>query len=404
MRRFALSGPYVTELRPSQVSIEPRPTGVCAFVGPTLSGPLGTLSPALRSFTEFQAIYGGLEHLTSASGSTAGWRVHHMGHAAHAFFAQGGQRLHVVRTGMPTPTTDNPARTLAAIETALQRLDEEPDISLVAMPACMAVPDEDGGITARGQQQLLLGHVADGRRHRMAILDAPPHADAQAVLAWRESIDSAQAAMYHPWVVVADPAAPSETLSLPPSGFLCGIYARSDALRGIHRAPANEVLHGVLRLARPLSHDEQTLLNAQGINSLRTLSGLGTLVWGARTLSRDREWIYVSVRRHFNHIKASIERGLQWVVFEPNDERLWGLVRSVVSNYLIEEWRMGGLAGQKPEQAFFVRCDRSTMTPADEQAGRLVCLIGVAQTRPSEFRLLRLQLVTSNASVAARDA
>lgn len=402
MRRFALSGPYVTELRPAQMAVEPRPTGVCAFVGPTASGPADMLSPPLRSFAEFQTIYGGLEPLSdppSGVDEPAGrHHIHHMGHAAHAFFAQGGQRLHIVSTGTPGSAPGNPALALEATAAALQRLDDEPDISLVAMPACMAESDSAPGRSARAQQQLLLDHVADGRRHRMAILDAPPLADAEAVLAWRESIDSAQAAMYHPWVVVPDPAAPSDTLTLPPSGFLCGIYARSDALRGIHRAPANEVLHGVLRLARPLSHDEQTRLNAQGVNSLRTLSGLGTLVWGARTLSRDREWLYVSVRRHFNHIKASIERGLQWVVFEPNNERLWVQVQSMVSNYLIEEWRMGGLAGQKPEQAFFVRCDRSTMTAADEQAGRLVCLIGVAQTRPSEFRVLRLQLTASGAS------
>lgn len=394
MRRFALSGPYVTELRPSQLTVEPRPTGVCGFVGPTASGPVDTLSPPLRSFAEFQAVYGGLERVPDASVAAPTRHVHLMGHAAHAFFAQGGQRLHIVSTGHLARDPDHPEATAAA----LSRLDDEPDISLVAMPACMADAHADHGVQASAQQQLLLDHVADGRRHRMAILDAPPGADARAVLAWRESIDSAQAAMYHPWVVVADPAEPSETLTLPPSGFLCGIYARSDALRGIHRAPANEVLHGVLRLARPLSHDEQELLNAQGVNSLRTLSGLGTLVWGARTLSRDREWIYVSVRRHFNHIRASIERGLQWVVFEPNDEHLWMRVQSVVSNYLIEEWRMGGLAGQKPEQAFFVRCDRSTMTPDDQQAGRLVCLIGVAQTRPSEFRVLRLQLTTARVS------
>lgn len=398
MRRFALSGPYVTELRPSLPTVEPRPTGVCAFVGPTIRGPVDELSPPLRSFGEFQAIYGGLEPAWDVTGPAPTRLVHYTGHAAHAFFAQGGQRLHIVSTGHLGHASGPHAATLEATAGALQRLDDEPDISLVAMPACMTGASGYMVDLARAQQQWLLDHVADTRRHRMAILDAPPEADAQAVLAWREAIDSAQAAMYHPWVVVADPAAPNETLMLPPSGFLCGIYARSDALRGIHRAPANEVLHGVLRLARPLSHDEQELLNGQGINSLRTLSGLGTLVWGARTLSRDREWIYVSVRRHFNHLKASIERGLQWVVFEPNGEPLWAQVQAMVVNYLMEEWRMGGLAGQKPEQAFFVRCDRSTMTADDEQAGRLVCLIGVAQTRPSEFRMLRLQLPTASVS------
>jgi len=398
MRRFALSGPYVNELRSTRDTIDIRPTGVCAFVGPTAQGPVGALSPPLRSFGEFQAIYGGLEPVHSSEAGAGDRHVHYMGHAAHAFFAQGGQRLHVVRTGAPADDASEAEAILRAHAAALRCLDAEPDISLVALPACMALVDGHGSGTAQALQQLLLEHVSDGQRHRMAILDAPPEADALVVLSWRKPIDSAQAAMYHPWVVVADPASPNDSLALPPSGFLCGIYARSDALRGVHRAPANEVLHGVLRLARALSHDEQTQLNADGVNSLRTLSGLGTLVWGARTLSRDREWVHVSVRRHFNHLKASIEQGLQWVAFEANGEPLWTKVCALIGDYLGEEWRMGALAGQRPEQAYFVRCDHSTMTEADLLAGHLVCLIGVAQTRPSEFRVLRLQMSTATAS------
>ncbi|MEZ5662764.1 MAG: phage tail sheath subtilisin-like domain-containing protein [Burkholderiaceae bacterium] len=400
MQRVVMPEPHLDDGGPRRDTIAHRPTGVCAFVGPTPSGPVGLLSPTLRSFAAYQAIYGGL--LTPEPGDATSRHLAYMGHAAHAFFAQGGQRLHVLRVDHDC-LPDDPDRLPALYAAALERLDEAPDISLVAMPATMALATDDpaGAAMAMRLQRLLLDHVSLDRRHRMAILDVPADADARAVLAWRAPMDTAQAAMYHPWLVVADPASPTETMALPPSGFVCGIYARSDALRGIHRAPANDVLHGVLRLARPLSHDEQALLNAQGVNSLRTLAGLGTLVWGARTLSREPAWIHVSVRRHFNHLRHAIEQGLSWVVFEPNGEALWSRVRSAVSEFLAEEWRMGGLAGQREDQAFYVRCDRSTMTPADERAGRLVCHVGLAQTRPSEFRTLQLQLATGDWSSAA---
>lgn len=398
MRRFALSGPYVSELTFGRPAMDVRPTGVSAFIGPTLHGPRHELSPPLRSFAEFQSIYGGLDRRPAPSGASSQAGVHYLGHAAHAFFAQGGQRLHVVRVDHPDDPAADPTAVLESHAQALERLDDEPDISLIAMPAVMATAASEVIPLQQQLVQLLLEHVSDSRRCRMAILDAPPEAAADQVLAWRRSLDCAQAALYHPWLVVADPGSPNDTLSLPPSGFLCGIYARSDALRGVHRAPANEVLHGVLRLARPLSHDEQTLLTAQGVNSLRTLASLGTVVWGARTLARDREWQYVNVRRHFDHIRACLMQGLRWVSAEPLADALGEQVRSAIEAFLHEEWHMGGLAGQKPEQAFFVRCDRSTMTAADEQAGRLVCQVGVAQTRPSEFRVLRLQLTTAGGS------
>jgi phage tail sheath protein FI len=394
MRQFALSGPYVTTWPNGQNTLGIRPTGVSAFVGPTFAGPVGELSPALRSFAEFQALYGGLEHLPVTADTPRTQRLHLLGHAAHAFFAQGGQRLHVVRVETPLGLESDPAAVLAAHAHGLRQLDDEPDVSLVAMPAAMALHGHDAALRQQ-LMQLLLDHVSDPMRCRMAILDAPAEADVDDVLAWRQSLDCAQAALYHPWLVVPDPTAPSETLSLPPSGFLCGIYARSDALRGVHRAPANEVLHGVLRLSYPLSHQEQIQLTAQGVNSLRTLSGLGTLVWGARTLSRDPQWQYVSVRRQFDHLKACLTQGLQWVVFEANEEPLWTQVRDRIDGFLMEEWQLGALAGQRPEQAYYVRCDRSTMTEADQRAGRLVCQIGVAQTRPSEFRVLRLELTTA---------
>ncbi len=196
-------------------------------------------------------------------------------------------------------------------------------------------------------------------------------------------------------MTVANPLAGSSpkqpaTLNLPPSGFLCGIYAATDMAQSVNKAPANEVLVGALGLEQALTKAQQEVLNPEGINCLRFFEGRGNRVWGARTISSDPEWKYLSVRRYFNYLEGSIDRGLQWVVFEPNGEALWANVRRTVEDFLFNEWRNGTLMGTRPAEAFFVRCDRSTMTQADLDNGRLVCLIGVAPIRPAEFVIFRI--------------
>jgi hypothetical protein len=203
--------------------------------------------------------------------------------------------------------------------------------------------------------------------------------------------------------VVANPNArpgndrvPKE-IALPPSGFICGIYARNDIERGVFKAPANEVVRGALRFERDVSFGEQEMLNPLGVNCLRFFPGRGYRVWGARTASSDPEWKYVNIRRYFNYLEASIDRGTQWAVFEPNGERLWANIRTTVSDFLYNEWVTGALLGTRPEEAFFVRCDRSTMTQNDLDNGRLVCLIGVAALKPAEFVIFRIGQKTADA-------
>jgi phage tail sheath protein FI len=219
----------------------------------------------------------------------------------------------------------------------------------------------------------------------------------------RSRIDSTRAALYYPWVVVANPAArpgddriPKE-VALPPSGFVTGIYARTDIQRGVWKAPANEVVLGALRFERDITRGEQEVLNPQGVNCLRFFYGRGNRVWGARTASSDPEWKYVNVRRYFNYLEHSIDRSTQWAVFEPNGEALWANIRETVSAFLYNEWRSGALLGSKPEESFFVRCDRSTMTQNDLDNGRLICLIGVAPLRPAEFVIFRIGQKTADA-------
>jgi uncharacterized protein len=272
------------------------------------------------------------------------------------------------------------------------------DVSIVAAPGST----EMGG-TADAIQLALIAHAETRRSYRIAVLDVPKGKAISEAQGHKAKIDSKYAALYYPWVVApnplfdpTDPKGEAE-LALPPSGFLCGIYARSDIERGVWKAPANEVVRSALRFEKLVNNGEQELLNPLGVNCLRYFAGRGHRVWGARTTSSDPEWKYVSIRRYFNYLEHSIDRGTQWAVFEPNGERLWANVRETVSQFLYNEWVNGALLGDKPEQAFFVKCDRSTMTQNDLDNGRLICLIGVAAIKPAEFVIFRIGQKTADA-------
>lgn len=225
------------------------------------------------------------------------------------------------------------------------------------------------------------------------------------VAAMRPPRDSSYAAFYSPYVRMLDPAS-GGTVLVPPVGHIAGIYARTDVLRGVHKAPANEVIRGIVTTdisatRKPLEFSfgkrEQDILNPKNVNVIRDFraDGRGLRVYGGRTMSSDATWLYVNVRRLLLYIEESIDEGTQWVVFEPNDEPLWSRVRQSVRNFLLLTWRTGALQGQKEEEAFFVKCDRSTMTQADIDAGRLICHIGVAPVKPAEYVIFRIQLNTA---------
>ena len=272
------------------------------------------------------------------------------------------------------------------------------DVAIVAAPGAAAYPAVVQAVNAR-----LIAHASARRAYRIAVLDTPPAQTPSEARGVKSLIDSKYAAIYYPWVVVPNPLArpgrediPRE-LSLPPSGFVCGIYARNDVERGVYKAPANEVVRSALRFEIDVNFGQQEMLNPLGVNCLRLLSGRGYRVWGARLASSDPEWKYVSDRRYFNYLEASIDRGTQWAVFEPNGEGLWANVRQTVFDFLYNEWRNGALLGTTTDEAFFVRCDRSTMTQNDLDNGRLVCLIGVAIVKPAEFVIFRIGQKTADA-------
>jgi hypothetical protein len=269
----------------------------------------------------------------------------------------------------------------------LRQLEDIEDISIVAAPGHTwdyANYDED----ARSIAGLLVAH-AERMRYRIAVLDSAEHHTIAQVRDMRETMDSKHAALYYPWVTVLDPVTRRE-INLPPSGFVAGIYARNDVERGVFKAPANEVVRLALGFETLLNKGQQEILNPEGINCFRFFEGRGMRLWGARTISSDPEWKYVNVRRYFAYLERSIDKGTQWAVFEPNGEQLWGNVRRTVEDFLLNEWQNGALLGDKPEKAFFVRCDRSTMTQNDLDNGRLVCLVGVAPLKPAEFVIFRI--------------
>lgn len=292
---------------------------------------------------------------------------------------------------------DDPLKTA----TGLAALGEIDDIAIVAMPDAATLGTEAEIFTAT---QSLITH-AEKLRYRIAVVDGPQASSMNEIRRFRGKFDSKYAALYHPWIEILDPTErpaqgrPPSRLLLPPSGFVSGIYARSDIERGVHKAPANEVVRGLTRFEANINKARQDVLNPEGINALRFFEGRGNRVWGARTMSSDPEWKYVNVRRLFIYIEHSIDKGTQWAVFEPNGPRLWANIRQTVEDFLLVLWRDGALLGDKPEQAYFVRCDRTTMTQNDLDNGRMICLVGVAPVKPAEFVIFRIGQWTGDAKV-----
>ncbi len=281
---------------------------------------------------------------------------------------------------------------LLMVKNGLLAFEAVEDISIVAAPGY-----SDGYATDSDRvlavQNALINHC-EKMRYRIAVLDTPPNLLPTEAVGFRNLRSSKYAALYYPWITIADPLGDGR-LNLPPSGFITGIYARNDNDHAVFKAPANEVIRLAIDFEQRINKSQQELLNPNGVNCLRFFEGHGFLVWGARTISDDSEWKYVNLRRYFAYLEHSIDRGTQWVVFENNGQQLWDNVRRTVEDFLYNEWKMGGLMGDKPEQAFFVRCDLSTMTQNELDTGRLVCLIGVAPVRPAEFVIFRIGQITA---------
>jgi uncharacterized protein len=269
----------------------------------------------------------------------------------------------------------------------------------------IAAPGSSMATQAEAIRAELIANAEARGAYRIAVLDGPAAQTVSQIRNIRATMDSDHAALYHPWVVVANPdARPGDhsqplELAVPPSGHVCGIYARNDAERGVYKAPANEVVVGALRFESNVTMGQQEVLNPEGINVLRSFRGRGHRVWGARLASSDPEFKYVNVRRYFNYIASTLDNGTQWVVFEPNSEQLWERVTATVADFLYDEWTSGALLGRTQQEAFFVRCGRSTMTQNDIDNGRLICEVGMAIVYPAEFVIFRIGQKTATSNV-----
>jgi phage tail sheath protein FI len=289
-----------------------------------------------------------------------------------------------------------------ADRTGFGGLETVPAVTMVCVPDVMAACN-NGWLDLDGVKAVQLAIIAhcELMGDRVAILDPPPGLSPQKIHEWRTNgggFDSSYAALYWPWIEVFDPAS-NRKLMVPPSGHIAGVWGRSDDTRGVHKAPANEVIRGVMGLGSDLTSKEQELLNPAGINCIRSFPGRGIRVWGARTMSSDTAWRYLNVRRLFNYLEESILNGTQWVVFEPNDDALWARIRRTISDFLRNEWRKGALFGLTPDEAFYVKCDRETNPPESVDLGHVVCQIGVAPVKPAEFVIFRLSQFSGGASI-----
>lgn len=290
----------------------------------------------------------------------------------------------------------------AADRTGFAGLEAIDEVTMLCVPDLMAAHCR-GLIDGEGVKAVQLAMIAhcELMADRVAILDPPPGLNAQQVKEWRVDLagyDSKYASLYWPWIKVMDPLQGKASF-IPPSGHIAGIWARNDDTRGVHKAPANEVIRGAISLELQITKGEHDQLNPVAVNCIRSFPGQGIRIWGARTLSSDPEWRYLNVRRLFNYVEESILQGTNWVVFEPNDPKLWDSVKRTVTMFLRRVWRDGALFGATPAEAFYVKCDAENNPPENRDAGILTVEIGIAPVKPAEFVVFRISQFSGGAGL-----
>ncbi len=402
MPNYLTPGVYIEEISTGTRPIEAVGTSTAAFVGevPRDDAPLHTPT-AVNNWTQFVTQFVG----TSVTSTD-------LSNAVYGFFQNGGSRCYIINVGKGGSLKGD-GKGKQGID-SLEAIDE---VAIVAAP----------GYTDLASYNAVLEHC-DKMKDRVAILDAPENVEnidqLKTVATGKSKKPAAEgepgggssggggvrpptqdkgfASFYFPWLSTSDPLAPKTEITVPPSGHIAGIYARTDATRGVHKAPANEVVRGALDLTYRITPQEQGDLNTLGVNCIRFFPTQGIRVWGARTLADSAsEWRYINVRRLFNMIEESIARGTRWVVFEPNDMTLWKAIRRDISAFLTIQWRQGALMGATPEEAFFVQCDAETNPPEVIDAGQVVAVIGIAPVKPAEFVIFRIGQSAAGTQVEA---
>ena len=383
-------GVYVEEVDRGTKPLEMVGTSTVAFIGECTVGPVN--EPTLcTNWSQYTKNYGDFQN------------SEYLAHAVYGFFNNGGSRCFVLNVGTLEDANaggDDKKPKLASkaalyigsdngpgTRTGLKALEDVDDVNIVCAP----------GQTDPVVQDAVLSHC-ENMRYRFAIMDSPEVIEKGGVDKLPKPRDSKYGGYYFPWVEIYDPF--KGNIYQPPSGYVAGIYARSDSERGVHKAPANEIVRGAIGLRYNITRGEQDLLNPKGINCIREFPNRGIRVWGARTVSSDASWRYVNVRRLFNMVEQSIELGTQWVVFEPNDQRLWKRVTRDIGAFLLRLWRQGALFGKTPEEAFYVKCDNETNPPEVIDAGQMICEIGMCPVKPAEFVIFRIGQMPAGGDVA----
>ena len=392
-------GVYVEEVDRGSKPIESVGTNTVGFLGETMMGP-ANVAVLVTNWSQFVKTFGDFTQST------------HLAHAVYGFFNNGGSRCFVVNVGAPSSLEIEPVAVAPAGPTkeGEKKADAPKEAPKVKTPGnsdglyigkdngpgarsglkCFEEIDEISIVAAPGQtspavQDAILTHC-EMRKDRFAILDSPEQMTGGVDKLVRPR-DSKYGAYYFPWIQVYDPD--KGNIFVPPAGHIAGVYSRTDSERGVHKAPANEIVRGALGMKYNVSKGEQDLLNPKGINAIRFMNG-AIRIWGARTLSTDPSWRYINVRRLFIMVETSIERATQWVVFEPNDQKLWKRVQRTISSFLTLVWRNGALMGETPEKAFYVKCDDETNPPEVVDVGQLIVEIGLAPVKPAEFVIFRI--------------
>ncbi|MCI0533964.1 MAG: phage tail sheath subtilisin-like domain-containing protein [Verrucomicrobiales bacterium] len=401
MPNYLAPGVYIEEISTGSRPIEPVGTNIAGLIGRAPANERHVDEPMwFDNWTQFRNAFA----TATEGGAGTPLASTPLSHAVYGFFLNGGSRCCVVNVGgSDTIAGDGTPRKGLGI------FEQSDVISIVAAP----------GYTDGASYEALLSHC-EKLQNRVAILDAPaevPNAGALTKVATSEATarrrrataaegeppageplgykprqsDRGFGAFYFPHITVRDPLSPKDLVDVPPSGHIAGIYARTDTLRGVHKAPANEVIRGALNVTYRVTRQEQEQLNPEGVNCIRLFPREGIRVYGARTLAPSAsEWRYLNVRRLFNMIEESIARSTRWVVFEPNDHTLWKSIRRDVSAFLTLIWRQGALMGRTPEEAFFVQCDEETNPAEVIDAGQVVVMIGIAPVKPAEFVIFRI--------------
>lgn len=379
MTADGLPGVFINEVSARARPIALDTCSTAAFVGRVSSRWTDGTPRLITSVSDFRRLF-------PSRGRNVPPDVRRLGSAVREFFRQGGTRLVI------GPVPGGPAAAAKASDfiAAIDHLADVTEVGTIAVPT---LHDALAPIAAERVQRELSAQ-ADSLRDRIAIVEPPPGQTLEQVRAWREWFASGYTVAYWPWISV-EWVRRRELIA--PSSVAAGIWARTDATRGFHAPPANESVAGAFSLEADVDEPAIAVLAADGINPVRALAGRGVVLWGARTLSPEPDWAQLRVRRTATAIERSILRGLEWVVFEPNAMPLWQMIVTSITEFLVPLWRQGALLGTTPDQAFFVRCDPTTMTQADINSGRLIALVGLALTRPAEFVTLRLQWNTATA-------